>query len=43
MLHDPEFYPSPLEFNPERFLNVDGSLNTDVKDPRDITFGFGRR
>ncbi|KAF8999422.1 cytochrome P450 [Cyathus striatus] len=35
-------YPNPNTFNPERFLK-DGKLNTSVRDPRTIVFGFGRR
>ncbi|KAJ7619107.1 cytochrome P450 [Mycena polygramma] len=41
MLHDPEMYPEPLEFNPERFApeNQANGLNQ-IPDP---AFGFGRR
>ena len=35
-------YPDPYTFNPDRFIK-DGLLNTDVKDPSDFVFGFGRR
>ena len=42
MLHDPEMYPDPETFNPERFLK-DGVLATDVMDPSTVVFGFGRR
>src|ERR1700748_3180133 len=53
-LHDPEDYPEPMEFRPERFLEVreDGTrkdsensfvLRKDVPDPRTVAFGFGRR
>ena len=34
-------YPKPQEFIPERFLNDDGTLNSD--DVENIAFGFGRR
>ncbi|KAI0310501.1 CyP450 monooxygenase [Amylostereum chailletii] len=40
ILHNPDVYPDPENFKPERFLNVDGTLNAD-----EVTaaFGFGRR
>ncbi|KAK7060436.1 hypothetical protein VNI00_001201 [Paramarasmius palmivorus] len=38
MTHDETIYENPFSFNPWRFLGA-GNL----KDPRDITFGFGRR
>ena len=41
-MNDERDYPEPHEFNPERFLN-DGKLNSSVRDPMDIAFGFGRR
>lgn len=43
MLHDPEEYPEPHLFIPERFLNPDASVNENVRDPTTIAFGFGRR
>ncbi|KAI0291060.1 cytochrome P450 [Multifurca ochricompacta] len=40
-LHDPEMYPDPEAFKPERFLNPDGSLRDD---PTLLAaFGFGKR
>jgi len=42
ILHDPEQYPEPEEFKPERFLK-DGALDPTVKDPDSAAFGFGRR
>jgi len=41
MLHDPEVYPEPDAFKPERFLNSDGSLRDDPV--LAAAFGFGRR
>ena len=38
MSHDPEIYPDPMVFNPERFLGENPQM-----DPADVTFGFGRR
>ncbi|KAI0259000.1 cytochrome P450 [Gloeopeniophorella convolvens] len=45
ILHDEKTYPSPFVFQPERFLNVDGSTKILAKteDPGFIAFGFGRR
>lgn len=41
MSHNESKYPRPHEFIPERFLDDDGTLNSD--DVEYITFGFGRR
>ena len=38
MLHDPQVYPEPSKFNPERFLG-----SQPQQDPRNVSFGFGRR
>ncbi|KAH8105239.1 cytochrome P450 [Cristinia sonorae] len=43
MLHDPVDYPEPDTFNPERFMTKDGEIDTSVRDPTTIAFGFGRR
>lgn len=43
MTHDPEDYPEPELFSPERFLDADGSINPAIRDPATIVFGFGRR
>lgn len=41
MLHDPNLYPEPFVFNPERHIPAPGR---EVQyDPRKICFGFGRR
>ncbi|KAK7677346.1 hypothetical protein QCA50_019676 [Cerrena zonata] len=42
MLHNPEDYPEPQMFNPDRFIK-DGKINPDVRDPLTVAFGFGRR
>jgi len=39
MLHDPDVYPDPATFNPDRYNNLD----TEMQKVTDLTFGFGRR
>lgn len=39
MLHDPEIYPNPMEFIPERFHGVD----SEMAKASNLAFGFGRR
>lgn len=43
MSRDPETYPDPDNYMPERFLDADGQLDVNGKDPADFAFGFGRR
>jgi cytochrome P450 len=44
ILHDPEAYPEPDEFKPERFLNEDGTVRDDRHDPAlALVFGIGKR
>lgn len=40
MSHNPDKYPDPFDFKPERYLDADGRLNDDS---RVLSFGFGRR
>ncbi|OCH91450.1 cytochrome P450 [Obba rivulosa] len=42
ILHDPDEYPDPEKFRPERFLK-NGKLNDEVRDPAIVAFGLGRR
>ncbi|RHZ47488.1 cytochrome P450 [Aspergillus thermomutatus] len=39
--HDPNVYPDPMTFKPERFLEIDS--HTPELDPHTLSFGFGRR
>jgi cytochrome P450 len=41
VLHNPELYPDPETFKPERFLNADGTFNDDPTIA--LAFGAGKR
>ncbi|KAF8799104.1 cytochrome P450 [Phlegmacium glaucopus] len=42
MLYNEAEYPDPSAFKPERYLK-DGQLDSNIRDPSAIAFGFGRR
>jgi len=42
VFRDPEIYPDPEAFNPDRFLK-DGEINPLIFNPEDRVFGSGRR
>ena len=39
IMHDPNHFSNPMEFNPARFLDADGKF---VKNERMVPFGIGK-
>lgn len=42
-MHDPETFPDPMDFRPERYLAAEGDMYHTTIDPVKFAFGYGRR
>ncbi|KAH6919275.1 O-methylsterigmatocystin oxidoreductase [Coprinopsis sp. MPI-PUGE-AT-0042] len=43
ILNDPKVFVNPSQFNPDRYLDKNGNIDTTVLDPEMAAFGYGRR
>ncbi|KAG7441817.1 cytochrome P450 [Guyanagaster necrorhizus] len=43
IMHDPQLYPKPFEFDPSRFADTSHNSLSVNPDPRQFAFGYGRR
>ncbi|KAH6919276.1 O-methylsterigmatocystin oxidoreductase [Coprinopsis sp. MPI-PUGE-AT-0042] len=43
ILNNPEVFVNPRQFNPDRYLDQNGNIDTSVLDPEMAAFGYGRR
>ncbi|KAJ7199555.1 cytochrome P450 [Mycena haematopus] len=43
MLQDPQHYPNPTRFDPDRYIDADSNRRKNVNSNPEIAFGFGRR
>jgi hypothetical protein len=43
LAHNPEIYPEPETFKPERYIDAEGNFSAGEIDPNKYAFGYGRR